>query len=153
MKIQSSRFGELEVEQDTLVELSAGMVGFPSDTSFAWIPHPNSADIAWIQSVAHENVAFPLVNAANLALGYPDVPIEKIAEQGGLSFSNPQLLALMAVLSPSPSGPPMVNLMAPVIINAETRRGAQVVLTNSRFTTAELPPPVKRPAASGEVSR
>jgi len=151
MKIESTRFGELDVPDETLIELSSGMVGFPNDNQFAWIAHRNSNEIAWLQSTKTPNIAFPLMNAANIASGYPDVPIEKMAEQAGLSFDDPNLLALMVVLSAAPNSPPTVNLMAPVVINSTSRQGAQVVLTNSRFTTATIPPPERLRSASGEA--
>lgn len=152
MKVESSRFGDLDVDEQTLIALPSGMVGFPDDTQFVWIAHRNSADIVWLQSTSTKQIAFPMVNAANIAAGYPDVPVEKMAEQVGLAFTDPTMLALMVVLSASAQGGPMVNLMAPVVINSETRKGAQVVLTNSRFTTAQLPVPERhQPAPSREV--
>ncbi len=149
MKVKTTRFGLLEVEEDTLIELASGMVGFPKLTEFAWIGHRNSPNIAWIQSTKDADVAFPLMNAANIAEGYPDVPVNKIADQAGLSFEDENALALMVVLSASAQGGTTVNLMAPVVINSRTRKGAQVVLTNSRFTSAILPPPQRRATASG----
>lgn len=151
MKIQTTRFGELDVADETLIELASGMVGFPDDTQFAWIAHRNSTDVAWIQSVTSATLAFPLINAVSIAAGYPDVPVEQIAEQAGLEFSSAAALALMVVIAAAPGGPPTVNLMAPVVINSETRKGAQVVLTNSRFTTATIPPPERPKAVSGGV--
>lgn len=150
MKIQTTRFGELEVADETLIELTSGMVGFPQDTKFAWIAHRNSRDVAWIQSISTETLAFPLINAANIAAGYPDIPVNQIAEQAGLEFETVDALALMVVITATPGGSPTVNLIAPVVINSETRKGAQVVLTNSRFTTATIPPPERQKAASGE---
>ncbi len=148
MKVESSRFGELEVDEETLIIIPSGMVGFPDDTRFVWIAHKNSADIVWFQSAKTKELAFPMINAANIAAGYPDVPVEKMAEQVGIDFEDPTVLALMVVLSASAQGGPTVNLMAPVVINSQSRRGAQIVLTNSRFTTAQLPPPDRSPSAS-----
>jgi flagellar assembly factor FliW len=57
--------------------------------------------------------------------------------------------AVLAVLSAPRSQPATVNLLAPLLINSVTRRGAQVFLEGSRFTTRELfaiPAP-----ASGQV--
>jgi flagellar assembly factor FliW len=148
VKIQSSRFGELEVAEETLITLPLGMVGFPDDTTFAWIAHRNSNDIVWLQSAHTKELAFPLVNAVTIAAGYPDVPVEEMAEQVGLEFEDPNCLALMVVLSASTQGGPIVNLMAPVVINSQSRQGSQVVLTNSRFTTAQLPPPQRTQTTS-----
>lgn len=147
MKINTSRFGELEVDDATLIELDAGMVGFPEAREFAWIAHRSSQQIAWLQSTKDKDLAFPLINAANICAGYPDVPIDKMADQVGLTFETDETLALMVVLSAGQGARPVVNLMAPVVINSETRKGAQVVLTNTRFTMAELPPPDSKAAS------
>lgn len=138
MKIATTRFGQLEVPDESLITLNAGMVGFPRDTVYAWIPHRDSADIAWLQSVQNPGVAFPLLNAARIGADYPDVNLEAIAEQAGLSYESISDLALMVVLSAAAGEAPTVNLMAPVVINASTRMGAQVVLVGSRFQTARL---------------
>ncbi|OQX69220.1 MAG: hypothetical protein B6A08_05905 [Sorangiineae bacterium NIC37A_2] len=138
MKFATTRFGELEIQDDTLITLSAGMVGFPKDTLYAFIPHRDSADVAWLQSVQNPSVAFPLLNATRVGPDYPDVPLETIAEQAGIAFENVADLALLVVLSASAGDAPTVNLMAPVVINVATRVGAQVVLVGSRFQTARL---------------
>lgn len=146
MKFVTTRFGEVEVEDQALITLSAGMVGFPKDTSYAFIPHRDSADVAWLQSVQSPSVAFPLLNATRVGPDYPDVPLEVIAEQAGISFSSVTDLALLVVLSASAGDAPTVNLLAPVIINVATRVGAQVVLVGSRFQTARL---ARKPAEQG----
>lgn len=138
MKISTSRFGQLDVPDESLITLRAGMVGFPRDTVYAWIPHKNSEDIAWIQSVHTPGLAFPLLNAIRVGGNYPDTSVASIAEQAGLTFDDPADLALLVVLSAPPNEPPTVNLMAPVVLNSVTRMGAQVVLQGSRFHVARL---------------
>lgn len=147
MKILTTRFGQLEVEDASLVTLSAGMVGFPKDTVYAWIPHRDSEDIAWLQSVQNPSVAFPLLNAIRVGADYPDVSLEAMAEQAGLAYADVTDLALMVVLSASPGEAPTVNLMAPVLINVLTRLGAQVVLAGTRFQTARLERKAAQPGA------
>jgi flagellar assembly factor FliW len=138
MKISTTRFGQIEVPDTSLVTLRAGMVGFPKDSVYAWIPHKSSEDIAWIQSVHTPALAFPLLNAIRVGNDYPEVSVAAIAEQAGLSFDDAADLALLVVLSAPPGEPPTVNLMAPVILNSVTRMGAQVVLQGSRFHVARL---------------
>lgn len=138
MKLRTTRFGTLDIPDESLITLPHGMVGFPKDTVYAWIPHRNSEDIAWLQSAQNPSVAFPLLNATRVGDGYPELPVSAIAEQAGISFDSIEALALMVVMSVPPHDPPTVNLMAPVVINSLTRLGAQVVLTGSRFQTARL---------------
>ncbi len=153
MIIETSRFGSLDVEEGGLIHMVGGLVGFADLDAFAWVPHKNSQQLAWLQSATHPSVAFPILNAARfLEDGYPDVPVEQIAELGGVPFENANDLALMVVLSASEMAPPTVNLMAPIVINIETRKGAQVVLVNTRFSTVLLAPKAtSRPVATASV--
>jgi len=136
MKLQTTRFGEIEVPDETLIEMPGGMVGFPLETRFAWLPHPSAEHIVWLQSVSSPAIAFPLFNAARVDGDYPDVPMADIAKLAGVEFDDVETLALLVVLSASPAAPATVNLMAPIVVNSTTRQGAQVVLTQTRFTTA-----------------
>lgn len=147
MKVLTTRFGQLEIPDASLITLTAGMVGFPRDTVYAWIPHRDSSDIAWIQSVQNPSVAFPLLNATRVGADYPDVSLEAIAEQAGLSYEEVSDLALLVVLSATAGEAPTVNLMAPVLINAVSRMGAQVVLAGTRFQTARLERKAAEPGA------
>lgn len=149
MIVDTSRFGKLEISQEALIQIPGGLVGFSGQQLFAWVPHKNSQQLAWLQSATNPAIAFPILNAARFVEeGYPDVPIQQIAELGGVSYSTGEELALMVVLSASELAPPTVNLMAPIVINIETRMGAQVVLVNTRFTTALLTPRPSAPAMS-----
>ena len=46
--------------------------------------------------------------------------------------------AVLAVLCAPMGQPATVNLMAPIVVNSETRKGAQVILEGSRFSTREV---------------
>jgi flagellar assembly factor FliW len=43
----------------------------------------------------------------------------------------------MAVLCASAGQQPTVNLLAPVVVNVRSRKGAQILLENSTFSTSE----------------
>jgi flagellar assembly factor FliW len=121
MHIATTRFGSVEVPEENLIHFKSGIIGFPRETKFALIPHGESTLIAWLQSAQTPALAFPVVSAHGLVLDYPDVPLEPIAE-----------------ICASQLQPATVNLLAPLLINAATRQGAQVFLEGSRFTTREL---------------
>jgi flagellar assembly factor FliW len=129
MQIATSRFGTVEVAEDSLIRFDNGLIGFPQDHVFALIPHGSSTVIAWLQSVDKPELAFPVVSAHGLVSDYPDVSIAAISEKVGLGGEIEQI-AILAVLC--------VNLLAPILIDAATHRGAQVFLEGSRFTTREL---------------
>jgi flagellar assembly factor FliW len=160
MQIETTRFGCVEMSEQDLIHFDGGIIGFPRERSFALIPHAGSNAIAWLQSATTPELAFPVVSAHGLVADYPDVPLSRAAEKAGI-LGDPDRLAALAVLSAPTNQPATVNLLAPVLIDSTTRRGAQVFLEGSRFTTRELfvtpPQPVcadEAPdqAAAGEAS-
>ncbi|MFZ5894301.1 MAG: flagellar assembly protein FliW [Myxococcota bacterium] len=137
MNITSQRFGVLEVEEDQVLQFPQGVIGFPHEREFVMVPHNSTGFLAWLQSATSPALALPVVSAHAFGAKYPDVDIEQAiasAELGG----TPEEVALMVVLCAPQGQPATVNLLAPIIVNAATRRGAQVILEGSRFTTREL---------------
>lgn len=137
MNIQSQRFGALEVGDDQLIDFPAGVVGFPRERRFFLLPHNTTGFIAWLHSVTSPELALPVVSAHAFGARYPDVDVVQAAAAAGLGDDVDQL-AVMVVLCAPPGQPATVNLLAPIVINVATQRGAQVILEGSQFTTREL---------------
>jgi flagellar assembly factor FliW len=137
MIVNSDRFGAIEVDTKDALAFPTGIIGFPNENEFVLIRKADSQMVAWLQSTHTPYLTLPVVSAHVLASRYPDVAIEEFAERAGLG-SNRDDLAVLAVLSAPPGMPATVNLMAPIIVNAVTRAGAQVLLEGTRFSTREL---------------
>jgi len=159
MEIQTSRFGVLTASEDDLIRFPAGIIGFRDEKSFVLIPHGSSTHVGWLQSTSTPELAFPVVSAHGLVDEYPDVAITLAADRAGIG-GNEDELAVLAVMTAPLQQPATVNLLAPLIVNATTRTGAQVFLEGSRFSTQELFVPPRphvsiAPVESGEraVSR
>lgn len=137
MNIASERFGTLEINDDELLSFPAGVIGFPSEQRFALVPHHGSGYIAWLQSASTPELAFPVVSAHAFGDKYPDVPVSGAAQEAGLEGPD-DALAVMVVLCALSNQPATVNLLAPIVVNATTRKGAQVILEGTRFSTREF---------------
>ncbi len=137
MNIQSQRFGTLEINDDELLSFPEGVIGFPTEQRFALVPHHGSGYIAWLQSVTTPELAFPVVSAHAFGDMYPDVPVAAAAREAGVDGPE-EALAVMVVLCALANQPATVNLLAPIVVNATTRRGAQVILEGTRFSTREF---------------
>ena len=135
MKVQSSRFGTIELSDDEVINFPAGLIGFPDETSFVMLrPRPDSP-IAWLHSTQTSWFALPVVSAEALEADLGG--ISEATKSAGIGSSD-EPFAVMAVLNAPGAGvPPSVNLMAPIIVNAETRQGAQLLLETSSYSTQE----------------
>lgn len=137
MNIHSRRFGDIEIDDESVLQFSQGIIGFPEEREFVLIPHSSTGFLAWLQSVRTPGLALPVVSAHAFGEKYPDVPVEPAAEAAGVG-STAEDVAVMVVLCAPQGQPATVNLLAPIVVNATTRTGAQVILDGSRFTTREL---------------
>ena len=137
MKIQSERFGTIEFAPEEIIEFPQGIIGFRQERQFALVPHGASGLLAWLQSVKTPALALPVVSAHAFGSEYPDVDLAALCEAAGLG-SDVENLAILVVLCAPRHQPATVNMLAPIVVNADTRKAAQIFLDGSRFTTREL---------------
>ena len=58
--VPSSRFGDLEVPADSVIEFPGGIIGFPSAKSFIMLEH--KPPFSWLQSTQDPDLAFVVVD-------------------------------------------------------------------------------------------
>ena len=130
MKAVTRVFGTIEIDDDKIITMEKGMIGFPELTHFALIFDEEKKDkafkIMWLQSMDDGNIAFPVTDPIHLVEDYhPSVSEEIIAPLGQMSADNTYLLATVTV--PKNVEDFSMNLKAPIVINMDTNRGAQVI--------------------------
>jgi flagellar assembly factor FliW len=137
MKIETTRFGSLELDTQKIIHFPHGLIGFPEEKSFVMVNHRGLDTLAWLQSTSSPGIALPVVGVQAFAPHYPDVSLEDAARRAGLEGA-PDDMAALVVLCATPQAPVTVNLMAPIIVNAATWTGVQVILEGTKFTTREV---------------
>lgn len=134
MKIQSARFGELEVEEEQVFGFPHGIPGFPEERSFALISHAQESPFLFLQSATEANLAFLLVDPFAFMPDYEFELKDEIAEEMDLSRDNlPQVLLIATVKEKVADM--TVNLLAPLVLNRTNRSGRQVILDKAGYST------------------
>jgi len=146
MRIESVRFGVVEVPDDRVVHFVRPIVGFDGLHDYGVIEDAETAPVLWLQSLDAPDVLFPLVDLALVAdAGAAEVDQETAAALGIERAEEARMLGILT-LSPDPSAV-SVNLRAPVVVNPRCAAAAQMVLQD-----ADLP--VHHPVrAAGGASR
>jgi len=137
MKVESSRFGTLEVDDKKVIGFPKGLIGFPEEDSFVMVHHKGSDVVAWLQSTKTPTLALPVVSVHQFGPAYPDVPLDDAAQRAGLDGS-PDDMAALVVLCASPGTPATVNLQAPIIVDAAKWKGVQTILEGTKYSTREV---------------
>jgi flagellar assembly factor FliW len=134
VEIENTRFGTIEVADDQLIEFPNGIIGFPDAKHFLILEHGENTPLRWLQAVERPELALVIIDPLPIVEDYPIERIRK--ETADLELGDEEELAVAAVMTlpPAPQTP-TVNLLAPIVIGVERRRGKQVVLHDSPFHT------------------
>ena len=130
MKIETRIFGQIDIEDNKIITLEKGMIGFPELTRFALIYDKEKKDkgfqISWLQSMDDGDIAFPVTDPFYVMKEYnPSVSEEILAPLGELTEEN--VYVLVTVTVPKKVEDFSVNLKAPIVINSDTNKGLQTI--------------------------
>ncbi len=134
IRIETTRFGTLDIPEATVIEFPGGLVGFPSETRFAFLQGEGEGEIAHLQSLLTPAVALPVVDGALFGPTYPRPGATDLAGAAGLSDGNVAVLVTLA--SGGAAGGLVANLLAPIVVDLTSRKAAQVVLDPRLYRTA-----------------
>lgn len=130
MKANTRLFGEIDIEEEKIITLEQGMIGFPDMQKFALIfdeEKGEEAKIMWLQSMDDPCVAFPVIRPELVMPEYnPTVNDEILEPLGELTDEN--LFVLVTLTAVADVQKNSVNLKAPIIINTITRKGCQLIV-------------------------
>ena len=132
MKVKTTRFGEIEVDQERVMRFPKGLLGFPDEQEFVLLQTNDEGNFFWLQSTARSELAF-VVSDPLLFMPDYQVPIkEEDFEQIELKqMADAQLLIIVNKIDRTLTG----NLQGPLVINATNRLGRQLVLSEKKYST------------------
>lgn len=134
MKIETTRFGPLDIDAGRIITMPHGMLGFPESRRFVLFRHKEDSPFFWYQSVDEPPLAFVMINPALIVTGYrPDVT-DAFKMMGWQSKdSTHELYAVVSIPRNAPEKM-TANLIGPILINPGTREAVQMVITNSPYS-------------------
>ncbi len=131
MKLQTKNFGEIEINENEIISFESGIPGFEEKKRFTLITNSDNPSFCWLQSLDDSNLAFVLLDVGSVMPEYnPQIEITNISDLGEV---NNNLLIYNIVVIPEKVEEMTVNLKAPIIINADSRKGKQVIVSNDEY--------------------
>lgn len=132
MKINTTRFGELEVDKKDILTFAEGLLGFEQLTRFFVVDPGDQTLILWLQSVDDAKVAFPILEPKIFKSDYSIKLLP--SELQSLSLENLNDATIYAILTiPKNVTEMSANLKAPIIINNKSKNARQIVLQDSKL--------------------
>ena len=130
MKANTRLFGEIDIEESKIVKMESGIVGFPELKNFTLLFDEEKKDdkcIMWFQSMDEPVFAMPVMLPQYVKADYnPTINDSLLAPLGALTPENTYVLVTVTV--PTDIKKMTVNLKAPIIINTDTCKGAQLIV-------------------------
>ncbi len=133
MKVNTSRFGELQVNTEDIITMSEGILGFENLKKFFVVDPGDSTLILWLQSIEDEKIAFPVIEPK---IFKPDYTAKLLpADMNSVSLESLNQAKIYAILTiPSDISQMSANLKAPIVINNEKQIAKQIVLQDSKLS-------------------
>ena len=134
-RFETTRFGTIDVDLDLVIQLSEGIIGFESCRDYVVVRHDDKSAFRWLQSLQEPGVAFPVVEPFTFRPDYAPTISDTDARMLGLNADTPTLLFVVVSVPGNDPRAMTANLLAPIVINALTRQGKQVIVQDEGYST------------------
>lgn len=137
-KIDTVRFGKIEVDEDKIIEFKEGIPGFEKEHEFVIVPYNEESPFVFLQSLTTGTLSFIMVNPFTFFSDYEFVLDDDILSKMKI-VKEEELLVFSFLTIPSDDISQITtNLLAPIIINKTTLQAKQVILENTQYTTKHI---------------
>ncbi|MFH1075548.1 MAG: flagellar assembly protein FliW [Pseudomonadota bacterium] len=133
MKVNTTRFGEIEIEDEKIINMQEGVLGFPDSLRFIILSHKEDSPFFWYQSLDNEGLAFVI---ASPFLFKPDYKLDVCSISNDMNWPEDVNLDVFVIVT-IPKGRPQdmtANLLGPIVINIDTQQAAQVIINDPGYT-------------------
>lgn len=137
MKINTLRFGTVEIDKNEIIIVPEGIIGFPDIKRYVILDMGKDTPFKLFQAVDEPTVGFVIIDPI---LFKPDYKV-KIRKEDLYSLSAENLneiVTAVIVTIPEDLYKMTANLRGPLLINLKNRLAKQLVLTDDTYNTRQL---------------
>jgi flagellar assembly factor FliW len=129
---ESPYLGRIEYPEEHVLRFSAGLPAFEDQTRFLAVERTETAPVVYLHSLDRADLVFLTLPAGVVDRNYALILDEGDRAALELGAAEDEVVAL--VILTVREGSVTANLMAPVVVNRRTRRGAQVIQSGSAYS-------------------
>lgn len=135
MLVKTKHFGEVDLNENKVITFDDGIIGFEDCKRYTILYNNEDGDgstISWLQSLDAPALALPVISPLTVLADYnPIVEDEVLQPLGELTEEN--IIILLTLSVPADITKMSANLKAPLIINADTKKGCQIIAENPDY--------------------
>lgn len=135
MKIQTKLLGEIDIDKSEIISFPDGIPAFEEEKQFLIIPLEEDSPFYYLQALSSPELCLLLVDPFKFFIDYhvelKDDQIQKLEA----SEKEDSIMAFAIVTVPEDFKKATANLLAPVIINVQKKKGLQFIPEKSDYKT------------------
>ncbi len=133
IKINSTKFGELEIDKNVIFNFVGPIIGFEDLKEFALIDYKPDSPFKWLQSIEEMDLAFPVTLCSFFGIDYKfDIPDDE-AQKLGIENVDDVFVCNIANIPASNPHDATINMLAPLVMNISNKKAMQIILKNTNF--------------------
>ena len=136
MKINTRKFGEIEIDDDKILTMPEGLPGFPGFEQFVLFEDQKTAPFCWFQSIEAPNLSLVVMNPVVFKPDY-QLDLQGLVESRGWKDVKPDELLIFVVINIKEGKQEKsitANLMGPLVINLNTKEVIQMAINDSDYS-------------------
>ena len=158
VNVMTTRFGAVEIDDDRIIEMPDGMLGF-AERRFILLSPDNNGSFFWFQSVDNPALAFVVTDPTAFVPGYEVTLTPDEYNRLKLDPESAEVILLAVTTMAREARDITINMQGPIVVNPEKMMAKQIVLENGKygirhplFTSTAPEPSLKKEEARPTVS-
>lgn len=151
MRIDTTRFGQIDIDDKRIIQFSDGLLGFPEAHRFVLLEHAPNNPFHWLQCLDDPALAFVVMDPMMVEPRFREAIPEQAARELGITGAK-EAAVLTIVTVDRTNQRITANLLGPLVIHPETLKAKQVILEDSSYSTKHDLVPASRAQQERDVS-
>jgi len=128
IKINSSSFGEIEIQPDNIFYFENGLLGFETLNNFVLISDEEIAPFKWLMAIEEPEIMFPIISPFLICEEY----------NTGKDIDSEHYVLFSVVTFNDGNGNVTANLKAPIVLCSEDLTGEQIIITAIDYNVNQI---------------
>lgn len=130
MKFDTTNFGQLEIDPESIILFPDGIIGFERARHWVLLSESQDDAVGWLQSLNDPELAFSVITPHEFV---PQYALRVDRQQfSSLPWLSDDAAIVLSLVSKQPNGKYTANLKAPIIVNLDRGLGRQVVVADDQ---------------------
>lgn len=150
MRIETQRFGNLNMKADQLFLFPQGLVGMENLLQWALLPDASNPSVAWLQCVTRVDCALPVISPRCY---FPEYRVHITRRELSVLQMKPGAELYVLTTLSGHVGKLTTNLRSPLLLNLNRRLGCQVITEDQQPIQKPVPLATKSTPSVIELAR